>query len=95
MIDGLSSGFIYAVSSSSTTGKDTDLAQQQNYFKKLRLLDLNNPVLVGFGIRDNKTFRSACEFTNGAIIGSAYINALKNSNDINTSTQQFLNEILN
>ena len=93
-IDELTSGFIYAVSSSSTTGKDTNLILQQTYFQKLQQLKLKNPVLVGFGIKDKQTFQVACQFTNGAIIGSAFIKALQNSNDINASTEQFLNKIL-
>lgn len=93
-IDELTSGFVYAVSSSSTTGKDTDLTIRQNYFKKLQQLKLKNPVLVGFGIKDKQTFKAACEFTNGAIIGSAFIKALQTSNNINTSTEEFLNKIL-
>jgi len=93
-IDELSTGFIYAVSSSSTTGKDTDLTLRQNYFQKLRQMKLKNPVLVGFGIKDKQTFNIACEFTNGAIIGSAFIKALQNSTDINAATEKFLNKIL-
>jgi len=94
-IDELSTAFIYAVSSSSTTGKDSDLKLQQKYFYKLQQMNLKNPVLVGFGIKDKQTFKAACEFTNGAIIGSAYIRALQNGGDINSSTKKFLNEILN
>lgn len=93
-IDALSSGFIYAVSSSSTTGKNTDFTLHEKYFQKLQQLRLSNPVLVGFGIKDRETFRKACEFTNGAIIGSAYINALQSSNDIDGVTKKFLNEII-
>ena len=94
-VDELSSGFIYAVSSSSTTGKEKHLDEQEEYFQKLEMMDLKNPVLVGFGIKDKQTFNTACKYTNGAIIGSAYIKALQNSNNIGTTTQQFLNEILN
>jgi tryptophan synthase alpha chain len=93
-IDELSTGFIYAVSSSSTTGKDTDILKKQNYFQRLQQLKLKNPVLVGFGIKDKETFEAACRFTNGAIIGSAYIKALQNTNGINASTAEFLNKIL-
>ncbi len=93
-IDALSNGFIYAVSSSSTTGKDTNFQLQQNYFKKLQKLNLKNPVLVGFGIKDSQTFKMACENTNGAIIGTAYIKALQNAEDINVATKNFLKEIL-
>lgn len=94
-IDKLSSGFIYAVSSSSTTGQNINVDHQEKYFKRLQILKLKNPVLVGFGIKDKATFTAACKFTNGAIIGSAYIKALQNDNDVNTATKKFLNEILN
>jgi tryptophan synthase alpha chain len=92
-IDRLSSGFIYAVSSSSTTGNTKPVEDQDEYFKKLQGMDLINPVLVGFGIKDKKTFRAACKYTNGAIIGSAYINILKDSKDIYLTTKDFINRV--
>jgi tryptophan synthase alpha chain len=92
-IDNLSSGFLYAVSSSAITGNSKPIEWQEGYFKKLQNMNLKNPVLVGFGIRDKKTFQSACTYTNGAIIGSAYINALKNTGDIRETTKEFLNTI--
>ena len=49
-IDALSTGFLYAVSSSSTTGSNMDINDQQSYFKKLQSMHLKNPILVGFGI---------------------------------------------
>lgn len=93
-IDALCSGFLYAVSSSSTTGKNKAIEGQEDYFKKLQDMHLKNPVLVGFGIKDKGTFSSACKYTNGAIIGSAYIKALGNTGDINQTTKVFLNTIL-
>jgi tryptophan synthase alpha chain len=43
-IDALSSGFIYAVSASSTTGaKDEFSSEQMAYFQKLKSLKLSNP----------------------------------------------------
>ncbi len=93
-IDSLSNGFIYAVSSSSITGNTKAIEDQETYFKKLKDMNLNNPVLVGFGIKDKNTFRSACKYSNGAIIGSAYINALKNSRDIALTTKEFINTVL-
>lgn len=92
-IDTLSSGFIYAVSSSATTGNNKPIEEQEAYFKKLEKMNLKNPVLVGFGIKDKKTFQAACKYSNGAIIGSAYINALKNTTDIAQTTKEFLNTI--
>ena len=93
-IDELSKGFIYAVSSSSTTGSNKEIEQQEIYFLKLQKMNLTNPVLVGFGIKDKQTFQAACKYSNGAIIGTAYIKALQNSTGIETATKQFLDTIL-
>lgn len=93
-IDALSSGFIYAVSSSSTTGNNKAIGDQQEYFKRLQAMQLRNPVLVGFGIKDKATFTAACQYSNGAIIGSAFIQALQQNSDSTTVTKEFLNRIL-
>jgi tryptophan synthase alpha chain len=94
-IDEFSTGFIYAVSSSSTTGSNKVIGDQESYFKRLQAMKLKNPVLVGFGIKDKQTFDAACKYTNGAIIGTAYIKALDNSEDVNTATAEFLKPIVN
>lgn len=94
MIDNLCSGFLYAVSSSSTTGSTKMAEDQSGYFKKLQSMDLKNPILVGFGIKDKQSFENASAFTNGAIIGSAYIKALEDSHNIDISTKEFLNMVL-
>ena len=93
-IDALSSGFIYAVSSSSTTGNSKPIEGQSAYFEKLQGMQLKNPILVGFGIKDKATFQAACAHTNGAIIGSAYINELKQHSNIDAVTKEFLKKIL-
>jgi len=93
-IDALSSGFIYAVSSSSTTGNSKPIEGQSAYFEKLQNMQLKNPILVGFGIKDKATFQAACAHTNGAIIGSAYINELKQHSNIDAVTKEFLKNIL-
>jgi tryptophan synthase alpha chain len=94
-LDLLSSGFIYAVSSSSTTGKIAALSDQEKYFERLRALKLQNPVLIGFGIRDKSSFLKACTYANGAIIGTAYIRALENAGDqeIPARTIEFINSL--
>lgn len=93
-VDALSSGFLYAVSSSSTTGKDKDMSEQEAYFTRLQQMKLRNPVLVGFGIRDKATFEMASRHANGAIIGTAYIRALEQGGDVNAATKKFLSTIL-
>ena len=92
-LDSLSSGFLYAVSSSSTTGNNKPIGIQESYFKKLEDMKLVNPVLAGFGIKDKATFQAACKYCNGTIIGSAYINTLKGSKDISLTTKEFINGI--
>ena len=93
-VDTLSSGFLYAVSSSSTTGKDKDMGEQEAYFARLRAMKLRNPVLVGFGIRDRGSFEAASRHANGAIIGTAYIRALDGAADVGAATKKFLSGIL-
>jgi tryptophan synthase alpha chain len=94
MLDRLSTGFLYAVSSSSTTGNEKSMEQQMGYFKKLQDMKLNNPVLIGFGIKDNETFNAACKYSNGAIIGTAYIRALEENGSVNAVTKKFIDGIL-
>jgi tryptophan synthase alpha chain len=93
-LDELSSGFLYAVSSSSTTGSGKKMDSVEEYLMRLKGYGLQNPVLVGFGIRDRETFDAACRHANGAIIGTAYIQALEHAGDIHIATQNFLRNIL-
>jgi tryptophan synthase alpha chain len=88
-LDQLSSGFLYAVSSSSTTGKDKNMTEVTKYLQKLQGMKLKNPILVGFGIKDKKSFDDACEYAPGAIIGTAFIKALENSKNEVDSVKQF------
>jgi tryptophan synthase alpha chain len=92
-LDSLSSGFLYAVSSSSTTGSEKKGVDTAAYLQKLRNLKLKNPILVGFGISDKASFDAVCQLADGAIIGSAYIKALENSQDVNATTKTFLSSI--
>ncbi|NJB85155.1 tryptophan synthase alpha chain [Lewinella marina] len=91
-----STGFLYVVSSSSITGGSSEISDRQRaYFDRIAALDLPNPKLIGFGISDAATFRTACEYFNGAIIGSAFIRALGGQEDrVGEATQAFVKRIL-
>ncbi|WP_116124606.1 tryptophan synthase subunit alpha [Lewinella sp. IMCC34183] len=91
-----SSGFLYVVSSSSITGGSSEITDRQRaYFDRIAALDLPNPKLIGFGISDAATFRTACEYFNGAIIGSAFIRALAGQEErVGEATQEFVRDIL-
>lgn len=79
-IDEATNGFIYAVSSSSTTGaKEGFSSLQETYFNKLQAMKLKNPFLIGFGISNKETFSNACKYGAGAIVGSAFISMLNES----------------
>lgn len=93
-LDRLSSGFLYAVSSSSTTGSQKNMNDVAQYLERLRAMDLSNPVLVGFGIGDRASFTEACRHASGAIIGSAFIKAMKNSENEEESVKQFLKSVI-
>jgi tryptophan synthase alpha chain len=76
-IDELTNGFIYLLSSSSTTGKDVSLSDvTETYFSRIKNMNLKNPTMIGFGISDNKSFSKASEYANGAIVGSAFVKLL-------------------
>ncbi len=93
-IDTLSTGFIYVVSSYSVTGSKKEITQHQiNYFKRIKALNLSNPTLVGFGIHNKVTFQTACKYTNGAIIGSAFIKTLEKSDNLTQSIAEFIQRI--
>ncbi len=78
-IDAASNGFIYMVSSASTTGaKDGFGDVQTEYFNRIASMQLKNPQIVGFGISNAATFQTATTKAHGAIIGSAFIKTLRN-----------------
>lgn len=78
LIDRQTEGFIYMVSSASITGSQTGVSDEMlAYFDRIKAMNLRNPRLIGFGIKDNQTYQMACQYANGAIIGSAFIRHLQ------------------
>lgn len=93
-IDKVSQGFIYMVSSASVTGSQNSFGNtHQNYFKRVAEMNLKNPQIIGFGISNSETFSQAIQEAKGAIIGSAFVNHIKN-NGIE-SINSFVKSILN
>jgi tryptophan synthase alpha chain len=94
LIDRHTNSFIYAVSASSTTGAKKGFSDDQlSYFKRINKLKLKSPVMIGFGISSHETFKVACEHSTGAIIGSAFINMLKESTDLEADIIAFIKRI--
>jgi tryptophan synthase alpha chain len=93
-IDALSTGFIYMVSSASTTGKTKSFSDDQlKYFKRVASMKLKNPALAGFGIHNRETKEQVFRYVNGAIVGSAYMRALQSSDSLNSATTLFFDSL--
>jgi len=93
-VDALTKGFIYMVSNSSITGAKTGISEKQlAYFNRINAMNLDNPRLIGFGISSHETFETACQYAQGAIIGSAFIRALETSSDVNETIIDFVTMI--
>ncbi|GAC1300995.1 MAG: tryptophan synthase subunit alpha [Mucilaginibacter sp.] len=76
-IDELSNSFIYLLSSSSITGGNLQVSVNiEDYYKRIKAMQLKNPAIIGFGISDNTSFKKACEYASGAIVGSAFVKLL-------------------
>ncbi|MCW0481687.1 tryptophan synthase subunit alpha [Gaoshiqia sediminis] len=94
-IDEASSGFIYMVSSSSTTGVKNNVSDfHQDYFERIRQMELKNPRLIGFGISNRETFENACKYAQGAIIGSAFVKALDGELTLEEKISNFVKSIV-
>lgn len=89
-----SSAFLYVVSSYAITGGKSEIQNYQTeYFKKIAALNITTPKLIGFGISNAETFEQACTYADGAIIGSAFIKALTDSENIKETIKQFITSI--
>lgn len=93
-IDKTSTGFVYMVSSASTTGAQKSFDEKkQEYFKRIEGLKLKNPTLVGFGVSNKETFNAAAAHSNGCIVGSAFVKALGESNSIDEAAESLISKI--
>lgn len=94
MLDKESRGFLYMVAASSITGaRDGFERYQEEYFERIRSMDLNLPRLIGFGISSYETFIHACKYARGAIIGSAFIRAIEEEGNLRDNIRSFVRNI--
>ncbi len=92
-LDSLSSGFLYAVSSSSTTGNENAVVKNEDYLSRLAALPLKNPVMIGFGIKSKEDFENVTEKADGGIIGTAFVNILLHDKDWKKNAIDFIHSI--
>ncbi|MTG96697.1 MULTISPECIES: tryptophan synthase subunit alpha [Myroides] len=94
-IDQCTTGFIYMVSSNSITGANKDLNTQTDYYSRIQQNKLNNPTLIGFNIHNNDTYKLSCQYSSGAIIGSAFVKHITANGIAQNSINNFTNQIKN
>ena len=88
-IDEHTDGFIYMVSSAATTGAQQKFDQQkQAYFERINAMQLRNPRMIGFGISNRQTLKSAQQNAAGAIIGSKFVSLFEETGDAACAIQQ-------
>ena len=93
LIDSHTNGFIYMVSSAATTGTQTSFDNKTNYFNRINAMNLKNPRLIGFGISNKSTREMVCKYSSGAIIGSAFIKALEETQDVEKGVKLLLDKL--
>lgn len=89
----IGSGFIYLASAHIITGSKTGLDFSKEFKNKITELQKSLPVMIGFGIRKHDQYMAASSISNGAIIGTAFIQVLENSGDVYQETIDFVKEI--
>lgn len=94
-VDENSNGFIYMVSSHAITGAKASISkEQEDYFERVAAMNLKHPRLIGFGISDSATFQLASRYSEGAIIGSAFIKHISTSKNLKQDIQNFIQGVL-
>lgn len=94
LIDENTSSFIYMVSSASTTGAQKCFSEdKQTYFRRINGMGLMNPRLIGFGISNKATLDAAFENASGAIIGSRFMECLKEEKTVGDALRALLSNL--
>jgi len=90
-----SSGFVYYVSRTGVTGKKTEMSQSIG--KKVKEIKAYTklPVLVGFGVSKPEQIKKLIQSSDGVIVGSSLISAVKNSGQKNGSVKKYLKQLVN
>ncbi|MBP2000269.1 tryptophan synthase alpha chain [Paenibacillus shirakamiensis] len=70
-------GFLYCISVTGVTGERKSLPEELPAFVKQARSVTNLPLAVGFGISNEHHVREVSEYADGAIVGSALINVIR------------------
>jgi len=94
-IDAISRAFVYCTAYTGVTGKDNrPLPGTEQFLKELKT-KLQNPFLIGFGIKSRQDVEFYSQYAAGVIIGSAFIKFLENSDEskIVQNIKRFVQEL--
>lgn len=93
-IDKDAEGFIYMVASAGITGNiKTSVDYRTAYFERVKALGLRNKRMIGFGVKDKAGFGHACAHASGAIIGTAFVNYVKENGVSDEAIAKFVKAI--
>jgi len=92
-IDEMSTAFIYAVGSSSTTGSRENDLNREAYLQRLQAMNLQSPLVVGFGIKDSESLQQAWNYAKGGIVGTAYIQRRMAGQPSEAAVRSLLNQL--
>jgi len=93
-LDENTTSFLYIVSSAAVTGAKAGLNSfQLEYFNRINDMELKSPKLIGFGISDHNSYQQVCQYSNGAIIGSAFIKVVETSINLTKDITSFVDSI--
>jgi tryptophan synthase alpha chain len=93
IIDENTNGFIYMVSSAATTGEQKSFTDKVDYFNRINNMNLKNPRLIGFGISNKESVDIVNQYSSGAIIGSAFIKALNQTDDVKEGVKLLMEKL--
>ena len=93
-IDSHTNGFIYMVSSAAVTGTQNSFDNKVDYFNRINAMNLKNPRLIGFGISNKSTIEMVCNYSSGAIVGSAFIKVLDEVQDVEKGVTLLLKKLM-
>ena len=92
-INEATSGFVYIVSSSATTGA-TESNYNEDFLSNVKNLGLTKPHQIGFGISTKADVEKAWSFANGAIIGSAFLRVIeKAEGNISDAIKNYISKL--
>ncbi len=95
-IDEHTDGFIYMVSSASTTGAQKEFGDaKQAYFSRINSMHLKHPCMIGFGISNKQTLEAAQSHAAGAIIGSKFVKLYEETQDAGKAMDKLLEALKN